>query len=125
MKIFMRGRFVGHKTHRAYSGTPVDQMHEWLIAVLKDDGGIIGLTHDMEKLQEFMVLAPEFARLIKEYEDGSPKISTKHHEQYPKFQSRFLSDVKALAVSFKDYGNMFLENYGFFCSFTHLPSHEQ
>ena len=75
----MAGHFVGHKSNREFSGLPGDQLHEQMIKVLKGDGGIIGLTENMDGLRQFMVMAPEFARLISEFEEGSPNISTKHH----------------------------------------------
>lgn len=86
----MQGRFVGHKTQRSLSGLPLDQLHEQEIKILKGDGGIVGLTECLDKLREFMVLAPEFARLVKEFEVEDTSSETKHHEQYPKFQKTFL-----------------------------------
>lgn len=112
-QIFLQllsGKFVGHKTHRAFSGLPWDQLHEQLIRVLKGDGGIIGITENMDKLKEFMVLAPEFVRLIEEFEEGDATIETKHHEQYKKFQDTYYQDVKLLAGALRDYGNPFLED---------------
>ena len=112
-QIFLQllsGKFVGHKTHRAFSGLPWDQLHEQLIRVLKGDGGIIGITENMDKLKEFMVLAPEFVRLIEEFEEGDATIETKHHEQYKKFQDTFHQVVKLLAGALRDYGNPFLED---------------
>ena len=94
------------------SGLPLDQLHEQEIKILKGDGGIVGLTESLDKLREFMVLAPDFARLVKEFEVEDTSSETKHHEQYPKFQKTFLKDVQELISSFKDYGNMFLENSG-------------
>ena len=108
----MEGRFVGHKTQRSFSALPLDQLHEQQIKILKGDGGIVGLTECLDKLREFMVLAPEFARLVKEFEVEGTSSETKHHEQYPKFQKTFLKDVQELSSSFRDYGNMFLENSG-------------
>ena len=108
----LSGKFVGHKTHRAFSGLPWDQLDEQLIKILKGDGGIVGLTENMYKLQEFMVLAPEFARLMEEFEDGDTTIDTKHHEQYKKFQDTFHQDVKLLAAALRDYGNPFMEDSG-------------
>ena len=95
-KEFMEGRFVGHKTNRAFSGLPTDQLHEQQIKILKGDGGIVGITESLDTLIEFMVLAPEYARLITEFEQGVPNTESKHHEQYPKFQSRYYDDIKAL-----------------------------
>ena len=49
-----------------FSGLPT----ELLIKILKGDCGIVGRTGHMDAIQEFMVLAPEFSRLITESEDG-------------------------------------------------------
>ena len=78
---FMKGNFVGHKSHRAFSGLPTDQLHEQLIRVLKGDGGIIGLTDYMDNLREFMVLAPELSCLIKEFEEEDLNKEYRHHDQ--------------------------------------------
>ena len=114
-KQFMEGRFVGHKSNRAHSGLSVDQLHEQQIADLKGDGGIIGLTDHIENMHEMLVVAPEFARLMNQFEVSSsftkqPQYT--HHEQYHKFQTVFHSDVNALLHSFKDYGNIFMEDSG-------------
>ena len=105
----MEGHFVGHKSCRAFSGLATDQLHEQLIRILKGDGGIIGLT---DSLRQFMILAPESSRLVKEFENGEPGTDKKHHEQYPSFQRTFADDVKALISSFKDFGNPFHEDSG-------------
>ena len=109
---FMKGNFVGHKSHRAFSGLPTDQLHEQLIRVLKGDGGIIGLTDYMDNFREFMVLAPELSRLIKEFEEEDYNKEYRHHEQYHSFQTTFAADIKALVSSFKDFGNPFMEDSG-------------
>ena len=65
-----------------------------------------------------MTLAPELARMISEFEDKSPATNQdrRHHEQYHKFQTTFMSDVKDLIGSFKDLSNVFLEDSGLLIS---------
>ena len=109
---FMEGHFVGHKSCRAFSGLATDQLHEQLIRILKGDGGIIGLTDYDDSLRQFMILALELSRLVKEFEDGEPGTDKKHHEQYPSFQRAFADDGKGLISSFKDFGNPFNEDRG-------------
>ena len=66
----------------------------------------------MDTLTEFMVLAPELSRMVKEFEEAEPEKETKHHEQYRSFQTTFAADTKALISSFKDFSNPFMEDSG-------------
>ena len=109
---FMKGKFVGQKTGRAFSSIALDQIHEQLIGCLKGDGGIIGLTEDPVALERFMITGPEFARIIEEFENTPKNSGRKHHEQYPKYQETFREDVNSLISAFSDVGNPFLEDSG-------------
>ena len=42
----MKGNFVIQKTARKFSGVAHDQVHEQLNAVVKGDGGIVGITEN-------------------------------------------------------------------------------
>ena len=75
LKAFRDRKFVGQKTKIPFSWIVLDQMHEQLIGSLKCDGGIIVY---QQKIQRHSI-------------ESSINCTTdlKHHEQYPKFQSKF------------------------------------
>lgn len=52
------------------------------------------------------------ARLVREFEGTKESDERMHHEQYPKFQSDYKSDVIALVDAFEQLGNLFLEYSG-------------
>lgn len=109
---FLKGNFVTQKTNKRFSGMAHDQVHEQLNAMVKGDGGMIGITENDETLRRWMVAGPETARLLSEY---SNKHNTKtsfeegHHEQISSVQNRFASDVKNLFREFEGAGNPFSE----------------
>ena len=111
LKHFIDGKFVGQKSQRSFSSIALDQMHEQLIGSIKGDGGIIGITENPEALRRFMISGPELARIVEEFEQSTfHTTDSKHHEQYPKFQSKFKEDVKSLIKAFSNTGNPFLED---------------
>ena len=109
---FLQGNFVGQKTKKAFSKLALDQMHEQLIATLKGDGGVIGVTENANALRRQLVSGPEQSRLIQEFELNVIGKDFKHHEQYPQFQTNFKVNVDDLVESFEEMGNPFLEDSG-------------
>ena len=111
---FLKGNFVTQKTNHKFSLMPHDQIHEQLNAVVKGDGGVIGLTENDPAMKRWMVAGPEISRIIKEYEDycngASMGNSDKHHEQTKSIQTAFRRDVKHTITTFNDMGNPFLED---------------
>lgn len=107
---FCHGNFVVRKTHRKFSALAVDQAHEQNNAIIKDDGGAIGLTEDPAALRRWSVAGPEVCRLVNEFSDDSAdgKIFC-HHEETRSSQKKFNKDCHALRESFLEYGNPFLE----------------
>ena len=105
--------FVVHKSRRDFSALAIDQAHEQNNAVIKGDGGAIGLTEDPGALRRWMVAGPEVSRLVAAYEvmcgmkDATS--STKHHEQTLSAQKSFLEKVEALSTVLKEMGNPFRE----------------
>ena len=73
-----RGTFEVHKTERKFSGLPIDHGHEQNNAVIKGDGGAIGLTEDESALRRCpkMVAGSEVNRLSSNYETGQCKTKT-------------------------------------------------
>ena len=45
----------------------IDQAHEQSNAVVKGDGGAIGLTEDSAALRRWMIAGPEISRLVGEF----------------------------------------------------------
>lgn len=113
---FLKGHFTVKKTNHSFSRLAIDQAHEQNNAVVKDDGGAVGLTESPAALQRWMVCGPEMARLLNEFEmsldnaQSTPDI--RHHEQRPGVQKSFVHDVKLLKSTFDEYGNPFLETSG-------------
>lgn len=56
-----------HKTHRPFSAMALDQAHEQNNAIIKADGGAIGVTEDPSALRRWMVAGPEVSRLLSVY----------------------------------------------------------
>lgn len=110
---FQLGKFVVHKTHREFSSIAIDQAHEQANAVVKGDGGAIGITEDPSALRRWMVSGPEISQLINQYELASqPKKvneDIRHHEQTRQSQKSFTDKVKKLFRAMKDLGNPFQE----------------
>jgi len=110
---FIKGHFTVKKTSHVFSNIAIDQAHEQNNAVVKGDGGAVGLTESPAALQRWMVCGPEMARLLNDFDmsinqaQSTPDV--RHHEQRPAVQKTFLEDVKALKSTFDEYGNPFLE----------------
>ena len=51
---FHKGNFVVHKSGRAFSSIAIDQAHEQNNAVIKGDGGAVGLTENSSALRELI-----------------------------------------------------------------------
>jgi hypothetical protein len=71
----VEGNFVTQKTAHKFSALAHDQIHEQQNAILKGDGGIIGITENEAALKRWMVSGPEIGRMISEYE-------VKHTQKY-------------------------------------------
>lgn len=105
---FLKGNFVIRKTQRPFSALAVDQAHEQHNAIVKGDGGAIGLTQDPTALRRWMLAGPEICRLLQEFKDVESSHEL-HHEQYPAFQTKFLRQVRAVETSIQEFGNPFQE----------------
>ena len=65
---FHQGNFVVHKSDKNFSAMAIDQAHEQNNAVIKGDGGAIGVTEDPSALRRWMVAGTEISRLVANYE---------------------------------------------------------
>ncbi len=111
---FHSGNFVVHKTKRDFSAIAIDQAHEQSNAVIKGDGGAVGLTEDQSALRRWMVAGPEVSRLVANYEAVSGakdvKKGTRHHEETEAAQKEFFEKVKRLTSVMREMGNPFMED---------------
>jgi hypothetical protein len=91
----------------------LDQAHEQENAIVKGEGGAVGLTGNPSALKRWMIAGPEIARMVKEFEtSATPSEATenlKHHEQVHSQQLSFRNDLQSVVRSFEDQGNPFME----------------
>jgi hypothetical protein len=107
---FAEGHFVTQKTGNLFSMMAHDHVHEQQNAVVKGDGGIIGITENETALRRWMVAGPETARVISEvHNQHSGARNSPHHEQIPSAQSRFATHVQSMVKAFNELGNPFTE----------------
>ncbi|CAB4003814.1 Hypothetical predicted protein [Paramuricea clavata] len=99
---FINGFFVVHKTHKRFSAIAPDQAHEQENAVVKGEGGAVGLTENPGALKRWMISGPEIARIVSEFEKTTSSRSAdslKHHEQSYSHQTAFCRDVQSVLKS--------------------------
>ena len=110
---FLEGHFVYHKTKKQFSAMARDQCHEQNNALVKDDGGAIGLTENPKALARWMLAGPEVAMVVQDFEEVAEltrrQDTTLHHEQTKSVQDTFLDNVKNLVKVYEEMGNPFLE----------------
>ena len=108
---FERGNFVLHESPREFSGVALDQAHEHNNALVKGDGGAIGITEHPSALLRWMTAGPEICQITKEYEETNTKANTylKHHEDTPSNQKQFFKDVQNLTDYLHENGNPFFD----------------
>ena len=112
---FQNGNFfVVHKSSRQFSAMAIDQAHEQANAVIKGDGGAIGVTEDPSALRRWMIAGPEVSHLVAQYEVAcGAKMSaehTSHHEETERAQRVFLEKVEKFSKAMQDMGNPFQED---------------
>lgn len=110
-----KGGFIVKKSSNAFSAIAIDQAHEQNNALVKGDGGAVGLTESPEALRRWMVAGPEIARMVTEFEasfsgieDETQRIG-KHHETSKGLQSKFAKEVQSLVTVVEEMGNPFTE----------------
>src|SRR6218665_3895328 len=92
---FNLGKFTVKKTSSKFSGISIDQAHEQLNAVVKGDGGVIGLTENDSALQRWILAGPEVARLLAEFRSSCSSVAVDdcHHEQQASIQKAFVREM--------------------------------
>ena len=109
------GSFTVRKTGRKFSAMAIDQAHEQNNAMVKGEGGAVGLTENPSALRRWMISGPEIARIVNEFEvgmgvGGNDKQSNgKHHEEARSAQVAFFKDTKSLVTAVEEMSNPFLE----------------
>ena len=121
LSVHVRDMATLHKSHpnvyqkftsRAFA---VQKSKNAFSAIVKGEGGAVGLTENPSALRRWTIGGPEIARMVTEYEGQSApekKQSPKHHEQVPSVQNSFLKNVKSLVSYVEDLGNPFKEDSG-------------
>ena len=108
----MKGNFVIRKSERYFSAISTDQAHEQNNAIIKGDGGAIGILNDASTLDRWTTSGPEVARILAEFDvcnTNTSKPNTNHHQQTKSEQNRFYKNVHNLVNSIEEYGNPFLD----------------
>ncbi|CAH3107879.1 unnamed protein product, partial [Porites lobata] len=110
-EAFKQGLFTVTKTRRRFSCIAIDQAHEQNNAMVKDDGGAVGLTENASALRRWMLSGPEMARLVNEFEACmAPEVrpeTNNHHEAERGYQAAYHKDVRSLVDVLDDLGNPF------------------
>jgi len=101
---FTAGHFTVSKTGRKFSSISIDQAHEQLNALIKGDGGAIGLTDNDSALTRWTTAGPEVVRILQEFEGSviSATDDCQHHEQQHSFQRHFQADVDRFVHTLRD-----------------------
>ena len=84
---FCAGKFAVYKTSNKFSTMAIDQCHEQNNAVIKESGGAVGLTNNLDALRNWMVEGPEFPRMAEQFdhctlEEHRGDINHRHYEQH-------------------------------------------
>jgi hypothetical protein len=94
---------------------PIDQAHEQLNKVVKEEGGVIGITANRVAMERSSLTSGDIARCIQEFERGSglnrltPAGETCHHEEEKSYSVRFAKNVSNLLDVFHSKDNPFLD----------------
>lgn len=104
---FRDGNFAVDMSNKRFSAMSIDQAHEQMNAVIKGDGGVVGITESETALTRWIIASPEIVRLLSEFEGHVEGVSDEHHEQKPGHQKRFQQHILSLMQVFQDVGNPF------------------
>ena len=110
---FREGLFVVHKTRNKFSGLAIVQAHEQNNALIKSDGGAVGLTENPGALRRWMVAGPKMCRLSRDFEAlylFKADVTESHHEQNKSSQRAFHQNITSLVETLEDLGNPFTEH---------------
>ena len=69
---FREGLWTVTCSDHNFSSIAIDQAHEQTNKQLNGDRGAIGLCHDRQSLTQFLIVKPELARILSEFESMLP-----------------------------------------------------
>ena len=112
---FQNGNFAVQKSTNLFSMLALDHAHEQNNAVVKGDGGAVGLFTNTQALLKWMTSGAEMARIIGEFEASlesgvSGTENTNHHDQTKATQTTFGQHVQQLTTKMEEMGSPFLEH---------------
>lgn len=112
-KAFVDGKFTVQKTKHAFSCIAIDHAYEQNNAIIKGEGGAVGLTHNPSAFHRWMVSGPEVSRLNTESEETIPQMIVQehqhHHDQKTNVQNVPVKNVQSLIATIEELGNPFQE----------------
>lgn len=106
----MRRECTVCKTETKFCGLPIDQAHEQNNAIIKGNGGAVGLIENQGALRRSLVSGSEiaclkvneFESLIKITNNNFNQNNLKHHEEHESIQLIFFKNTSALVATIKD-----------------------
>ena len=115
---FKKGNFTVTKTKHKFSSIAIDQAHEQSNKLIKGTGGLIGSFQQQDSLIQYLVNAPEIARILQDFGKFLPNWGMvdeddelQHHEHTHSFQKRFHEKANNLLSKVCEYGNPFSINH--------------
>jgi hypothetical protein len=102
---FFSGKFTVNKTMQTFSAIALYQAHEQLSAIVKSNGGAIGLAENPAALLRWIVTGFDVAHLISQFDsllNGGQGLAVLRREQISSVQSIFIKHIKAVVVAFED-----------------------
>jgi len=112
---FSAGNFVVHKTSNKFSAIAFDHCHEKNKDIVKNSGGVIGLTNNPMGLKRWMVAGFEVSRILTECECHSTSHKDRnlylHRDQQARVQAALARNVKSLLLYLKKWKTHFWKIY--------------
>ena len=109
----VNGNWVVPKTAKRFSTIPIDQAHEQNNALVKGEGGAVGLTENPIAFRKWMVAGPEQARLLAEFGEqyaNIPNDDQYHHEEGLATQKTIQKQTVDLIQVISEMGNPFKDD---------------
>ena len=85
---FTEGAFVVHNTKWKFSAIALDQAHVQCNALVKGEGGVVGLTNNTSALKPWKIAGPDICRIVKDFEEQmiTTSILLDHHDNCQAFR---------------------------------------
>ena len=108
-----RRSFCSSQDKKQIFRTSNNQAHDQNNALIKSDGGAVGLTENPGALRRWIVAGPEMCPLSRDFETlylFKADVTESHHEQNRSSQRTFYQNVASLVETLEDLGNPFTEH---------------